>query len=46
MAFMSRKISLMDHLAFVTRARDLLVVELLCCVVLCCVIYVNKVGLL
>ena len=32
--FMSRKISLMDHLAFVTGARDLLVVELLCCVVL------------
>ena len=35
MVFMSRKISLMDHLAFVTGARDLLVVELLCCVVLC-----------
>ena len=34
MVFMSRKISLMDHLAFVTGARDLLVVELLCCVVL------------
>ena len=38
---MSRKISVMDHLAFVTGPMDLLVVELLSCV-----IYVNKVGLL